>query len=205
MREVAIIGVGMTRFGTFALARAADESRLQVMRSPAEETARARRVEGFMLKRRDAPYGVGRPRGLWWKWKVEPLTVDAVLQADPDVILAAGAAGDDDLVGGTGSDEVWGGDGDDLVKGQGDGDMLWGEAGSDRLVGGHGADLFGRGGDRRAGRAGSLPRRPCRPRSRRSSSGSGPTWSGDRGTRPRNRPRLPDRVRFRCNRRQPLL
>jgi protein ImuB len=38
------IAVGMTRFGTFALARAADESRLQVMRSPAEETARARRV-----------------------------------------------------------------------------------------------------------------------------------------------------------------
>ena len=32
-----------------------------------------------MLKRRDAPYGVGRPRGPWWKWKVEPFTVDAVM------------------------------------------------------------------------------------------------------------------------------
>ncbi|MEM8885058.1 MAG: ATP-dependent DNA ligase [Planctomycetota bacterium] len=41
--------------------------------------ARARGVEGFMLKRRDAPYGVGRRRGDWWKWKVDPFTVDAVL------------------------------------------------------------------------------------------------------------------------------
>ena len=32
-----------------------------------------------MLKRRDSPYGVGRPRGTWWKWKIEPYTVDAVL------------------------------------------------------------------------------------------------------------------------------
>jgi DNA ligase-1 len=41
--------------------------------------ASARRVEGLMLKRRDAAYGVGRPRGVWWKWKVEPYTIDAVL------------------------------------------------------------------------------------------------------------------------------
>jgi DNA ligase-1 len=32
-----------------------------------------------MLKRLDSPYGVGRPRGPWWKWKVTPFTVDAVL------------------------------------------------------------------------------------------------------------------------------
>lgn len=32
-----------------------------------------------MLKRRSSPYGVGRRRGDWWKWKVDPLTVDAVL------------------------------------------------------------------------------------------------------------------------------
>jgi DNA ligase-1 len=32
-----------------------------------------------MLKQRDSPYGVGRPRGIWWKWKVTPFTVDAVL------------------------------------------------------------------------------------------------------------------------------
>jgi DNA ligase-1 len=32
-----------------------------------------------MLKRRSSSYGVGRRRGDWWKWKVDPLTVDAVL------------------------------------------------------------------------------------------------------------------------------
>jgi DNA ligase 1 len=39
----------------------------------------AEAVEGIMLKRRDAPYVPGRPRGLWWKWKRDPFTVDAVL------------------------------------------------------------------------------------------------------------------------------
>ena len=43
------------------------------------ETARERGVEGFMLKAREAPYGVGRTRGAWWKWKVDPLHLDAVL------------------------------------------------------------------------------------------------------------------------------
>ena len=42
-------------------------------------TSRDRRVEGMMLKRRSAPYRVGRVRGDWWKWKVEPFAVDAVL------------------------------------------------------------------------------------------------------------------------------
>jgi DNA ligase-1 len=41
--------------------------------------ARERRVEGLMLKRRGAPYGTGRQRGAWWKWKIAPLTLDAVL------------------------------------------------------------------------------------------------------------------------------
>jgi ATP-dependent DNA ligase len=41
--------------------------------------ARERKVEGLMLKRRDSAYGVGRQRGAWWKWKVDPLTLDAVL------------------------------------------------------------------------------------------------------------------------------
>ena len=36
-------------------------------------------VEGVMLKRRDAPYVPGRPKGLWWKWKRDPFVVDAVL------------------------------------------------------------------------------------------------------------------------------
>lgn len=41
--------------------------------------SRERRTEGLMLKRRESPYRVGRKRGDWWKWKVEPYTVDAVL------------------------------------------------------------------------------------------------------------------------------
>jgi DNA ligase 1 len=41
--------------------------------------SRARNVEGFMIKRKDSPYRVGRQRGDWWKWKIEPYTVDAVL------------------------------------------------------------------------------------------------------------------------------
>jgi len=36
-------------------------------------------VEGLMLKRLDSTYGVGRKRGDWWKWKINPFTVDAVL------------------------------------------------------------------------------------------------------------------------------
>ena len=41
--------------------------------------ADARAVEGVMLKRRDAPYMPGRPKGLWWKWKRDPMVIDAVL------------------------------------------------------------------------------------------------------------------------------
>lgn len=45
------------------------------------QSARERGVEGFMLKQRGAAYGSGRTKsdGIWWKWKVEPLSVDAVL------------------------------------------------------------------------------------------------------------------------------
>ncbi|MCS6933053.1 MAG: cisplatin damage response ATP-dependent DNA ligase [Acetobacteraceae bacterium] len=43
------------------------------------EGARAAAIEGLMLKRADAPYVAGRVKGLWWKWKRAPLTVDAVL------------------------------------------------------------------------------------------------------------------------------
>jgi DNA ligase-1 len=41
--------------------------------------SRAHLAEGLMLKRKDAPYGTGRKKGLWWKWKIEPYSVDAVL------------------------------------------------------------------------------------------------------------------------------
>ncbi len=43
------------------------------------ERAREVKSEGLMLKRWDSPYLVGRKKGDWWKWKVEPLTIDAVL------------------------------------------------------------------------------------------------------------------------------
>ena len=41
--------------------------------------SRARGVEGLMLKRWTSPYRPGRKRGDWWKWKIEPFTMDAVL------------------------------------------------------------------------------------------------------------------------------
>jgi DNA ligase 1 len=43
------------------------------------QEARARHVEGLMLKRLASPYRAGRRRGDWWKWKIDPFTVDAVL------------------------------------------------------------------------------------------------------------------------------
>ena len=57
--------------------QAADWAELAALR----DTARERGVEGFMLKHRQARYGSGRTKaeGTWWKWKVDPLTVDAVL------------------------------------------------------------------------------------------------------------------------------
>ena len=41
--------------------------------------SRERGVEGLMLKRLSSPYQTGRRRGDWWKWKVDPYTIDAVL------------------------------------------------------------------------------------------------------------------------------
>jgi DNA ligase-1 len=51
------------------------------------QSARGTGAEGLLLKRLSSPYGVGRRRGDWWKWKVDPLTVDAVL------IYAQGGSG----------------------------------------------------------------------------------------------------------------
>jgi DNA ligase-1 len=47
--------------------------------SAIRDGTRAASIEGLMLKRGDSPYLPGRPRGLWWKWKRDPLNVDAVL------------------------------------------------------------------------------------------------------------------------------
>ena len=45
------------------------------------EASRELGVEGFMLKHKEAQYGVGRTKdvGVWWKWKIDPYTIDAVL------------------------------------------------------------------------------------------------------------------------------
>lgn len=73
----------------------------------AREDARSRSAEGLMIKRRDSEYGVGRRRGPWWKWKVDPFSVDAVmLYAQPGHGRRAALHTDYTFA-------VW--DGDDLV------------------------------------------------------------------------------------------
>ncbi|MEO1258743.1 MAG: ATP-dependent DNA ligase [Bacteroidota bacterium] len=49
----------------------------------AQERERSREIgsEGLMLKRKNSVYKTGRKRGDWWKWKVDPLTIDCVLTA----------------------------------------------------------------------------------------------------------------------------
>lgn len=66
---------GGTRFDTSSLVRAPDWETLAIARSKSRELG----TEGLMLKRAASPYGVGRTRGDWWKWKIEPYTLDAVL------------------------------------------------------------------------------------------------------------------------------
>ena len=41
--------------------------------------SRAINSEGLMLKQKKSPYHIGRKKGDWWKWKVDPLTIDAVM------------------------------------------------------------------------------------------------------------------------------
>ncbi len=48
---------------------------LAVVRATSREVG----AEGLMLKRLSAPYLTGRKKGDWWKWKVDPLTIDAVM------------------------------------------------------------------------------------------------------------------------------
>ena len=47
--------------------------------SAIRDTTRAASIEGLMLKRGDSAYVPGRPKGQWWKWKRNPLTIDAVV------------------------------------------------------------------------------------------------------------------------------
>jgi DNA ligase-1 len=75
MKDVIESIPGGSRFETSSLVRAPSWETLALAR----QESRSRGTEGLMLKRRDSPYGVGRTRGDWWKWKVEPYTLDAVL------------------------------------------------------------------------------------------------------------------------------
>ncbi len=43
------------------------------------KASREMAAEGFMIKRKDSTYQVGRKRGDWWKWKIDPLVIDAVM------------------------------------------------------------------------------------------------------------------------------
>jgi DNA ligase 1 len=64
------LGLGLSPPITFA-----DWPSLAAIRT----TARDQRAEGLMLKRASSPYHTGRKRGDWWKWKLDPMTVDAVM------------------------------------------------------------------------------------------------------------------------------
>jgi ATP-dependent DNA ligase len=66
---------GGSVFDTSSQVRAPSWETLALARAQSRELG----TEGLMLKRRDSAYGVGRPRGDWWKWKIEPYTLDAVL------------------------------------------------------------------------------------------------------------------------------
>lgn len=50
-------------------------SDLKIIRSK----SRSMKAEGLMLKHKSSSYKVGRKKGEWWKWKLDPLTIDAVL------------------------------------------------------------------------------------------------------------------------------
>jgi len=47
--------------------------------SEVRKQSREKNSEGIMLKRKDSDYKVGRKRGDWWKWKIDPLTIDCVM------------------------------------------------------------------------------------------------------------------------------
>ena len=75
--ERVVADVGSAQLKLSPLVVAADWETLATVRTQ----SRARAVEGMMLKAVNARYGVGRTKdvGVWWKWKVDPYSVDAVL------------------------------------------------------------------------------------------------------------------------------
>jgi DNA ligase-1 len=75
LKDIVLSIPGGSRFQLSHLVRAPSWETLGVARAKSREHG----TEGLMLKRADSAYGVGRPRGDWWKWKIEPYTLDAVL------------------------------------------------------------------------------------------------------------------------------
>jgi DNA ligase-1 len=75
--EQVVTGAGAEALQISPLVEASDWTSLATLR----EESRARGVEGFMLKQREGRYGAGRTKdvGTWWKWKIDPYSVDAVL------------------------------------------------------------------------------------------------------------------------------
>jgi DNA ligase-1 len=75
--ETLVIGAEQPHLKLSPLVHAAGWDQLAQLRGE----SRARGVEGMMLKARTAQYGVGRTKdvGTWWKWKIDPYSVDAVL------------------------------------------------------------------------------------------------------------------------------
>lgn len=78
MTERRAILENLAETSAFLLSPVVDSNSWDELATTREE-ARSRGVEGFMLKRKDSPYQVGRKKGLWWKWKIDPMTVDCVL------------------------------------------------------------------------------------------------------------------------------
>jgi DNA ligase-1 len=75
LRVGAIRLAELTAFRISPLVTAASWDEVTQLRHAARDNL----TEGLMIKKRAAPYGVGRTRGEWWKWKSTPLTIDAVL------------------------------------------------------------------------------------------------------------------------------
>jgi DNA ligase-1 len=75
--EALVAAQGAPQLVLSPLIEASDWESLETIRAE----SRSRAVEGMMLKGADAQYGVGRTRdvGTWWKWKIDPFSVDAVL------------------------------------------------------------------------------------------------------------------------------
>ena len=73
--EAWFAGVRPRRSDLSELVQARDKAELERIWAGTRATG----IEGLMLKRRDSPYVAGRPKGLWWKWKRAPLTLDCVL------------------------------------------------------------------------------------------------------------------------------